>query len=220
MNNKTIYALGVGASTPVFCEIALACGYQVGGLYHYNSSRNGEVVNGWKIIGSFEDLLAKDIRGVEFLLTMGDPNLRRILSEKIIAAGAILPTLIHPTALISPNCTISTEGVVISPMVVVQSNVKINRGVAIWDMALICHDAIVDSYVFIGPKALVGAAVHVNSLAYIGQAAVLISHKAKFIGCSSIVGAGAVVTKSVEEYHIVAGQAAKTIKIICDKGNE
>ena len=100
MYSNTIFALGVGASTPVFCEIALACGYQIEGLYHYNSSRNGEVVNGWEIIGSFEDLFAKDIRGVNFLLTMGDPKLRRNLTERIVAAGGILPTLIHPTALI------------------------------------------------------------------------------------------------------------------------
>ena len=209
---KIIYALGVGASTPVFCEIAIACGYEIGGLYHYNSDRNGEVVNGMQILGSFEDLFNTAIEEKNFLLTMGDPKLRRNLSERIIAAGGILPTLIHPMALISPNCTISTEGVIISPMVVVQSNVKIDKGVAIWDMALICHDAVVDSYVFIGPKALVGAAVHVNSLAYIGQAAVLISHKAKEIGCCSLVGAGAVVTKSVEDSHVVAGQPAKTIR--------
>ncbi|MBE6291948.1 MAG: transferase [Bacteroidales bacterium] len=209
---KIIYALGVGASTPVFCEIAIACGYEIGGLYHYNSDRNGEVVNGMQILGSFEDLFNTAIEEKNFLLTMGDPKLRHNLSERIIAAGGILPTLIHPTALISPNCTISTEGVIISPMVVVQSNVKIDKGVAIWDMALICHDAIVDSYVFIGPKALVGAAVHVSPFAYIGQAAVLISHKAKEIGCESLVGAGAVVTKSVEEYQVVAGQPARAIK--------
>ena len=136
------------------------------------------------------------------------------MTERIVAAGGILPTLIHPTALISPNCVISTEGVIVSPMVVVQSNVKIAKGVAIWDMALICHDAVVDPYVFIGPKALVGAAVHVNSLAYLGQASVLISHKAKEIGYNSLVGAGAVVTKPVKEYSVVVGQPAKTIKIL------
>ena len=128
---KIIYALGVGASTPVFCEIAIACGYEIGGLYHYNSDRNGEVVNGMQILGSFEDLFNTAIEEKNFLLTMGDPKLRHNLSERIIAAGGILPTLIHPTALISPNCTISTEGVIISPMVVVQSNVKIDKGVAI-----------------------------------------------------------------------------------------
>lgn len=211
---KTIYALGVGASTPVFCEIAIACGYEIGGLYHYNSDRNGEVINGMEILGSFEDLFESAIAGQNFLLTMGDSKIREVLSKRLVEAGGILPTLIHPMTVISPNSAISSEGVIVGPMVVIQSNTKINKGVVIRDQALVCHDAVIDSYVFVGPKALVGAFVNIAPFAFIGQASTLISHKAKSIGRSSIVGAGAVVTKSVEEYHVVAGQPAKTIKIV------
>ena len=215
--SNSIYVLGVGGSTPVFCEIALGCGYHIEGLYHYNDSRNGEVVNGMTIIGSFDDLFENDIRGVNFLLTMGDPEIRHNLSKRLVAAGAILPTLIHPTAVISPNCTISSEGVIIGPMAIVQSNARVCSNVAIWDMALICHDAIVESDVFIGPKALVGAAVHVNSFAYIGQGAILISHKAKEIECKAIVGAGAVVVISVAKYQVVSVVPADNIKHLIRK---
>lgn len=214
MSTKTIYALGVGASTPVFAEIAMACGYVVAGLYHYDETRTGEVVNGMDIIGSFDDLFAQDIKGMNFLLTMGDPKIRKQLSQKILNAGGILPTLIHPTSVISPNATISSCGVVIGPMVVVQSNVEIYDGAVIRDMALICHNAIVDTHVFIGPKALVGAFVHIESLAFIGQASVLVSHKAKKIGSNALIGAGAVVVTTVDEYHVVVGQPAKTIKVL------
>lgn len=214
MSTKTIYALGVGASTPVFAEIAMACGYVVAGLYHYDETRAGEVVNGMDIIGSFDDLFAQDIKGMNFLLTMGDPKIRKQLSQKILNAGGILPTLIHPTSVISPNATISSCGVVIGPMVVVQSNVEIYDGAVIRDMAMICHNAIVDTHVFIGPKSLVGAFVHIESLAFIGQASVLVSHKAKKIGSNALIGAGAVVVTTVDEYHVVVGQPAKTIKVL------
>lgn len=218
-NNKVIYALGVGASTPVFCEIAIACGYHIGGLYHYNDSRNGEYVNGMKIIGSFNDLFSMDIKGRIFLLTMGDMKVREDLSKRLVEAGGIIPTLIHPMTVISPNCAISDKGVVVGPMVVIQSNVKINEGVVVRDAALICHDATINPFVFVGPKSLVGAFVHINAYAFIGQASTLISHKAKVIGHSSIVGAGAVVTKPVDDYHIVAGQPAKTIKTQSNEEN-
>lgn len=214
MIDKTIYALGVGASTPVFCEIAVACGYRIAGLYHYDDSRNGEIVNGIEILGSFDDLFNSVVEGEKFLLTMGDSKIREDLSKRLVEAGGILPTLIHPMTVVSPNSTISSEGVIVGPMVVIQANTKINNGVVIRDQALVCHDATIDSYVFVGPKALVGAFVHIAPFAFIGQASTLISRKANYIGRSSIVGAGAVVTKSVEEYHVVAGQAAKTIKII------
>lgn len=71
-----------------------------------------------------------------------------------------------------------------------------------------------DSSGVVGPKALIGAFVHVSSLAFIGQASVLVSRKVKDVGSNALVGAGAVVTKSVEECHVVVGQPAKTIKIL------
>ena len=54
---KEIYALGVGHGTPIFIELAEACGYKVGGLYHYNDARTGESDHGYIILGSFNDLL-------------------------------------------------------------------------------------------------------------------------------------------------------------------
>ena len=71
-----------------------------------------------------------------------------------------------------------------------------------------------DAYRSIGPKALVGAFVHIESLAFIGQASVLVSHKAKKIGSNALIGAGAVVVTTVDEYHVVVGQPAKTIKVL------
>lgn len=53
---------------------------------------------------------------------------------------------------------------------------------------MICHNAIVDTHVFISSKALVGAFVHIESLAFIGHASVLVSHKAKKIGSNALIG--------------------------------
>ncbi|MBQ5606428.1 MAG: transferase [Prevotella sp.] len=211
---ENIYVLGVGASTPVFCEIASACGYDIIGLYHYNGERTGDIINGIKVLGSFDDLFNRDIKGQNFMLSMGDPQIRYELFKKIKLAGGLIPTIIHPMSIISPNSEVSSDGVVIGPMVIVQANAQISPNVVIRDMALICHDAKINSHVFIGPKSLVGAGCNIDSYAFIGQASTLISHKAEKIGKCSVIGAGAVVTKSVEDYHIVAGTAARTIRVI------
>lgn len=42
-----IFILGVGNNTPVYIDLVEACGYTVGGLYHYNIERTGET--GWGI---------------------------------------------------------------------------------------------------------------------------------------------------------------------------
>lgn len=59
---KEIYALGIGYTSPVFIELALDAGYTINALYHYNGERTGEVVYGYKILGSFNDLFSSNIR--------------------------------------------------------------------------------------------------------------------------------------------------------------
>ena len=84
--DKEIYALGIGRNTPVFIDLAEACGYTIAGLYHYNDDRTGEYDHGLKILGSFKDLYQKDtLAGMNFLLTMGDNQIRSDVFYKIIS---------------------------------------------------------------------------------------------------------------------------------------
>lgn len=206
---KEIYALGIGLSTICRIELAEACGYKVPALYHYNADRTGESDHGYKIVGSFEDLFSQEIKGKNFLLTMGDMKIRKELTERIISMGGFVPTLIHPTALVSPHANISDNGVLIEAQTIVQSDVIIKEGAFICGQSMICHQAKLDEYCFIGPQALIGAVNHVGPFAFIGQKSLLISRKNIEIGENAVVGAGSVVTKSVANDTVVIGSPAK-----------
>ncbi len=208
---KEIFALGVGLSTICRIELAEACGYTVSALYHYNADRTGESDHGYKIVGSFKDLFSQDIKGKNFLLTMGDMKIRKELTERIISMGGFVPTLIHPTALVSPHANISDNGVLIEAQTIVQSDVLIKEGAFICGQSMICHQAKLDEYCFIGPQALVGAVNHVGPFAFIGQKSLLISRKNIEIGEYAMVGAGSVVTRSVVPESVVVGSPAKII---------
>lgn len=209
---KAIYLLGVGGSTPVFMDLALSCGYKIAGLYHYNDDRTGENEHGYPILGSFEDLFKTDIRGKLFLLSQGDMRIRKEITDKIVSLGGVVPTLIHPSAEISNFAKISKEGVVIGPRCVIQADVEIKPNSVLWDMALICHQASLGNYVFVGPMALVGAHIHVDDFAFIGQDALLVSGKVGKVGANSLVGAGAVVTKEIHSGVVVVGSPARIIR--------
>lgn len=200
-----IYVLGIGCSTFVRVQLAIACGYTIAGLYHYNSDRTGDLDHGYKIIGSFDDLFMLDIKNKYFLLSMGDVKIRKGLYKKITSKGGIVPTLIHPTANISQFATISPNGVLIDSQAIVQSDCIIDEGTFICSQTIVCHQTTVEPYVFIAPQAMVGARLKIGSFSFIGQNATLISTKVKEIGKHAIVGAGAVVTKSVEPYTTVTG---------------
>ena len=85
--DKQIYILGIGHNTPVFMDLALDCGYHIAGLYHYNDERMGEINYGYKVLGSFNDLFQQEVCQKNFLLTMGDIQIRKILCEQLLKRG-------------------------------------------------------------------------------------------------------------------------------------
>lgn len=213
--SKEIYALGVGHNTPVLLDLAIGCGYTIAGLYHYNNERTGEIDHGFEILGSFDDLWQTgSLEGKQFLLTMGDLDVREKLADRIIAMGGELPSLIHPSAVISTFAKISNIGVCIFPFVFVQSDSVVGDNTVILSHVNVSHNTTISKNCFIAGSAVVGAYTEVEEHVFIGQGALTISGKSNIIGHHSYVGAGALITKPVEPYTVVAGFPAKVIKEI------
>lgn len=209
METKDIYLLGVGHSTPLFIELAEACDYKVAGLYHYNNTRTGEPDHGYTILGSFDDLLSQDLHGKNFCLTMGDMAIKQTVSQEIKKKGGCIPSLVHPTAIVSRFSNISSDGVLICSQCEIHNDAKVDEGCVLWPQAMVGHGSHLHLYTFMGPKSYVGAYTEVERNAFIGQCSVLISGKAKNIGKEALIGAGSVVTKPVPAKAIVAGNPAR-----------
>lgn len=209
---KEIFALGVGHNTPVFIDLALACGYKIAGLYHYNDDRTGETDHGYKIIGSFQNLFMKDtLEGMSFLLTMGDNNIREELSTRIIAMGGSVPSMIHPTAVISVFARISEVGVYISPFTYVQADSVIGDNTILLSHVNISHNTTIGNCCFIAGGATIGAYTEVGDNVFVGQGALSISAKVKSIGNNAYIGARALITKDVPANTTVMGSPAHII---------
>ena len=207
-----IYALGIGHNTPVFIDLAEACGYTIKGLYHYDSSKTGLEEYGFPVLGSFEDLLSlKSLCGKNFLLTMGDSIIRNELSNKIIFNGGRIPSLIHPYAVVSRFADVSDIGTYIGPFTYVQANSRIGQNTVLLSHVNISHDTIVGNCVFVAGGSMIGAYTKVEDFAFIGQHVTSISGKVERIGHKAIVGAGAVLTSEVKDNTVVAGFPAKEI---------
>lgn len=210
--NKEIYALGIGHNTPVFIDLAMDCGYTIAGLYHYNNERTGEIDHGFQIIGSFDDLFAqKDLTGKNFLLTMGDSNIRELLAKRITSLGGKVPTLIHPTAVISRYAQISPNGVYISAFSFVQADSIVGDNTVILSHVNISHTTTIGVGCFIAGGATIGAYTEVGDHVFIGQGALSISAKVKKIGKNSYIGARSLITKDIPENVIVAGSPARIL---------
>lgn len=209
---KEIYALGIGHNTPVFIDLAEACGYQIIGLYHYDCSKTGFEAYGFCVQGSFDDLLAcESLEGKNFLLTMGDSNIRKELFDKIIAKGGKVPSLIHPAAIVSKYASISSLGVYIGPFTYVQANSSIADNVVVLSHVNISHDTTIGQGSFIAGGCMIGAYTEVEDFTFIGQHVTSISGKVRKIGNNAFIGAGAVLTNDVREGSLVMGVPAKEV---------
>jgi sugar O-acyltransferase (sialic acid O-acetyltransferase NeuD family) len=211
MDNKTVYILGVGHSTPVSIDISLDCGFQIGGLYHYNDTRTGEFVNGYQIIGSFDDLWKKDIHGMQFVLSMGDNSIRANLLSKLLERGGYVPTMIHPKANVSRFAEISQIGVVIPAFCDIQPNTKIEQNVMLGSSVLIGHNTHIGENSFIACHSAVGAYISIGKNVFMGLNSTCISGKVDYIGDNAVIGAGCVVNKSVETNVVMIGNPCSVL---------
>jgi len=132
---------------------------------------------------------------------------------------------IMPNCIIGDRCNIG-QNVVISPDVVLGTNVKIQNNVSIYT-GVVCEDDVFlgPSMVFtnvINPRSAVNrkaeyAKTIVRKGASIGaNATIVCGHD---IGRFAFIGAGAVVTKTVEDYALVVGNPARQIGWMSEYGD-
>lgn len=208
---KKVYLLGIGHNTPVFIDLAEHCGYEVAGLYHYNADRTGETEHGFEIMGSFDDLYQREnLNSMTFLLTMGDNAIRMEVARKLRNKGGQVPSLLHPTAVISRFAQIK-EGVCISAFSYIQADSLIDQDTIILSGVNISHNNTIGKGCFIAGGATLGAYTTVGDGVFIGQGALTVSSKVKNIGDNAYIGAGSLVTKSIQANDRVAGRPAKSI---------
>ena len=212
---KEIYALGVGHNTPVMIDLAESCGFEIKGLYHYNKGRTGEYDHGFKILGSFEDLFNEiSLKGKCFLLTMGDNLIRADLARKIMDKEGQLPTLIHPSAVVSRFSNISSIGVCILPFTCVEAGSSIGDNSILLSHVDISHNTNVGKNCFIASGTIVGAYTNVEDFVFLGLGSLSISGKVHKIGTHAYIGARTLITKNVPEYTLFYGNPGKVISNI------
>ncbi|MCF2738734.1 transferase [Bacteroides caecigallinarum] len=206
---KDIYVLGVGHNTIVCIDLVETCGFHVAGLYHFDDSRTGEKYFDYPIIGSFTDLYSKgDLSNMYFVLSQGDNKIRKTVFENIKGLNGNFPSLIHPTAVVSKYSIIG-EGVIVHANAVIDPDTKIGNDSVISFNAGICHSSSLGAHCYISPGAIVGAYTKIEDSVFVGLQATIISGKVKVIAEDSIIGASALVNKSVLEKSIMIGNPAR-----------
>lgn len=84
----------------------------------------------------------------------------------------VVPTLVHPTAWVSPSAKLG-PGVIVEAMAVVNANVVVGQGAIIGIGVKVDHDAVIGEYAHIDAGAIIHARGKVNDLAKVEAGAVV-----------------------------------------------
>lgn len=136
----------------------------------------------------------------------GNTTPRRDYFAKLESAGFTLPTLIHPTAYVSPQSTIA-RGCIIQVNAFVGPGTSIGANSILSTHAVLEHDSILGEHVYMAPGSVICGSVTVGDGTFIGAGATVIQKIT--IGAGCVIAAGACVVRDVPASVRVAGVPAR-----------
>lgn len=208
--SKEIFLIGVGNLTEVIIELAQDCGFIVKGLYHYDSSRDGELVLDIPILSSFDSLINKqNIENINFAVTVGENIKRNEIATIIRTKKGKTPNLIHPSSYISNSAKIGT-GTFIHAFSYIWTKAIIGDDCSLSPNSLVSHHSQINDACYITSFSIIGSYNKIGIGTFVGLNSVTLPNIT--IGNYSFIGAKSNVTKNFPKNSILLGNPAKQKK--------
>lgn len=163
-------------------------------------------LNGIEAITKAEFLALKNAKEYGVVLAIGNNATRKSLYEFFLQKGFCLPSVIHPSAIISKSARIS-DAVVVFPNAVINARAKVGIGAIINTASVVEHDCSVGAFAHIAPNATLCGSVGIGDLSHIGSGSVVIEGKS--VGEHCVIGAGSVVINAIPSFKKMVGNPAK-----------
>lgn len=169
----------------------------------------GIMVNGYPNLGKTEDLNNWGTP-LSLAVSIGSPVIKKGILDNISNPLIDYPTLIHPSAWIGDKEFVEIgNGCIICAGVMITTNVKINDFVILNLQCTVGHDTVINNLAAFMPSVNISGEVNIGEGVYVGTGAKIINQLE--IGDYTIVGAGAVVAKSLPAHCTAVGVPAKPI---------
>jgi sugar O-acyltransferase (sialic acid O-acetyltransferase NeuD family) len=183
--------------------------YEFIGFYDDNIEK-GTIINGFKVFGPISELDQIDYN-LEVIISIADPIIKKNIHETLNTNRYLnFPSLIHPNVLIGSDEVIIGNGCIICASNIITVNISIGNFVILNLGCTVGHDTRIGDYCSFMPAVNISGEVIIENSVYVGTGAKIINLLT--IGNSTIVGAGAVVSKSLPEKCTALGIPAKPIK--------
>ena len=204
---KKLAIFGASGHGKVVADAAECCDWTVS--FFDDNPVVGETVNNWPVLGTFQELLNQLDKFEGVIVGIGNNRVRLEKSETLLAQGAPLVSIIHPSATVSRYANIKAGTVVVGGAVI---NVDARLGLAciINTGATVDHDSALGDGVHVSPGANLAGEVRIGKGSWVGIGSVV--RQQICIGSNVMIAAGATVIKDVPDNTSVAGTPAKTMR--------
>ena len=182
--------------------------YKIVGFYDDGIAKN-TIINGLPVLGGINELNALDSK-LSIALGIGIPDVKSKIITNITNPLIEYPVLIHPNTNIGKDDISIGEGTIICAGNILTCNIKIKKFITLNLMCTVGHDTIIEDFSSFMPSVNISGEVNIDTKVYVGTGAKIINQLS--IGASTIVGAGAVVAKSLPSNCTAVGIPAKPIK--------
>lgn len=159
----------------------------------------------WRVIGTLADLNKLAAPGTVALATVGDNAYRLRCHRQLVQMNIEIPSIVHPSAVISSHARIG-RGTVIMANAVVNAGAEIGDAVIVNTGATIDHDCRIADGVHVSPGAHLAGGVSVGEETWLGIGSAV--REGIRIGRGVICGAGAAVVSDVADNMRVVGVPA------------
>lgn len=151
----------------------------------------------------------KGLNNTYAVCAVGSARVRKAIIEKLSDSNVKYATVIDPSVIISKRVEIG-EGCIICAGTIITVDIKIGKHVIINLDSTIGHDDVIEDFVTIYPSVNVSGNVVLGECSELGTGMQII--QGKTVAPNTIIGAGAVVVKNIEEGGTYVGSPAKKIK--------
>lgn len=201
-----IVIIGASGHGKVIADIARLNGYK--DILFLDDDKSKKKNGIYDVVGTTQDI-DQYKEQFDFIVAIGNNELRKKITQKLDAKNIIQPVLIHPSAVIDPTVII-TSGTVIMANAVINADTKVGKGCIINTAATVDHDGIIHDFVHISPGAHIAGTVLIGESSWIAAGATVINN-VRIVG-QCVIGAGAVVTKDINKQGIYIGIPIKKLR--------
>jgi sugar O-acyltransferase (sialic acid O-acetyltransferase NeuD family) len=181
--------------------------FEILGFIDEDVTKVGSTISGLPVLGTPTWLA--DHPSISVVIGIGSPRAKHNVVKHLQQYDLNYPPIIHPSALISRGSRIGA-GCVVFERCILSCDLTIAEFVTVNIASTITHDDVIDSYATLSPACNLSGNVHVGLGAELGTRSVVLP--GLHIGDWAVIGAGAVVNRSIPDHATAVGMPARVIK--------